>query len=60
MAYKSQVKLYELDRTYDYGDLLDGGGCNSSRRRKKFVKRRARKRLRKQLHPSKLIKEYYA
>lgn len=39
---KSVKRLYELDRTYDYAP--DG-----SKKKRKFVKHRAHKRLRRQL-----------
>ena len=42
MMFKSVKKLYELHRSYDFGEL-----------NKKFVKHRAHKRLRQQLKPTK-------
>lgn len=53
MPRKSVVRLYEQDRKFDFGDCLNPGGSNSKRRRKKFIKKRARKRLRKQLEGGK-------
>ena len=42
---KSVKRLYELDRTFDYGK-------EGSPKKRKFVKLRARKRLRQQLKPN--------
>ena len=46
---KSVKRLYELDRAYDYGDAY---GFKNTKQNVGFVKRRAHKRLRKQLKPT--------
>ena len=49
MSFKSQRRLYEVDRKWDFSDCIYYGGPNSRRRKKKFVKSRSHRRLRKQL-----------
>ena len=49
---KSVKRLYELDRSYDYGESY---GFNNTKRNVGFVKRRSHKRLRQQL--KELIRE---
>ena len=47
--FKSVKKLYELDRTFDYGK-------EGSLKKRRFVKHRAHKRLRRQLKINEVVK----